>query len=128
MRLLRLMPDYGCWPIWSGGAGDCDNIDPEDLPIADGSRDRLQRWVDAFDAILDPGDPAASDFATAGDEVAHEREGRELWRILEAELAPDFRLHYHSVAFGRLYTHPDQLPPLEEILRRRAARRREDPP
>ncbi|USX18275.1 hypothetical protein NHH82_20680 [Oxalobacteraceae bacterium OTU3REALA1] len=52
MKLLRLAPDYSCYPIWhddSAVTEDFGDIDPRSLPITDSLADDLISWSNWFD-------------------------------------------------------------------------------
>ncbi len=59
-------------------------------------RDRLIKWADAFDAILNWDDPASSGFASEAEEKAFEEEGEALWKLLQVELAGQYRVLYQG--------------------------------
>jgi len=51
MKLLRLSPDYFCYPIWHDDSAiteDLGDIDPRSLPITDSLADNLIFWSDWF--------------------------------------------------------------------------------
>ena len=90
---LRVMADYDCWPLWNDD--DPDNVDPATLPISAALLDRLARWQQRFDDLLDRADPARSPgFATDYAEAAFEAEGRQLAEDLRRELGPGTPVRY----------------------------------
>lgn len=94
---IKVMADYNCWPLWAAD-GEVDNIDPASVPLSVGLRRALLDWADAFDAILDHDDPAASGFASPEARVAFDRRGRELAQRVAGELRETHRVLYYSVA------------------------------
>ena len=90
------MADYHCWPLWWAGDHPPGNIDPTTLPLSPQTIERLLRWADAFDATLNPNDPATSGFTNQQAFEAWEREGLKLWLRLRAELAPAYDVRYKS--------------------------------
>ena len=34
MNAIKLMADYGCWPLWDMTPGEYGNVDPADVPIS----------------------------------------------------------------------------------------------
>jgi len=93
MRTLRLMAEFGTWPLWEPGS-DHYAVDPETLPISRALKFALKAWADAWDRTLDQNYPPDSKFASPADEEAFEREGRRLRAALQAELGAGFRVVY----------------------------------
>ena len=94
MRTIKLMTDYGCFPIW-----DCDNgrnLNPEDLPISTSLKQDLKKWAETFDAILDWDDPASAGFKSDREEQEFEEKGLELWQRLENEIGDEYIVEYFS--------------------------------
>jgi hypothetical protein len=92
MRTIKLMADYGCWPLWEASSGPVGNIDPDELPISKGLKDRLKRWAADYDATLVVDDPASSGFATSEARSAFSAVGLRLGEDLEAELGSGARV------------------------------------
>jgi hypothetical protein len=86
------MADYDCWPLWEASPGEVGNIDPDELPISKGLRDRLSQWAVDYDATLVRDDPARSGFASPDAKAAFSSVGLRLGEDLEAELGPTFRV------------------------------------
>ena len=63
-------------------------MDAEDVGLSEELADRLEAWMDAFDAIYDEDEPAASDFADQVERIAWEAEGHALVHAVAAELGP----------------------------------------
>lgn len=85
--IVRLSPEFGCWPLWDDEAGD--NLDPADLAIPTALADRIRAWDDAFQATLDASYPPDSRFATEADETAWRIEGDAIFAALVQTLGPD---------------------------------------
>lgn len=96
MDTIRLMADYQSWPLWWQAPHEPGDIDPRILPLSDETRDRLRKWSDAYDAILNWDDPASSGFATEAEEEAFEEEGEALWKQLQIELEGQYRVLYQG--------------------------------
>jgi len=96
MDTIKLMPDYQMWPLWWVSPHEPNNIDPNTLPLCDETRNRLRKWADGFDSILNWDDPASSDFATEAEQKAFEEEGEALWKQLQIELEGQFRVIYQG--------------------------------
>src|SRR5262245_5418087 len=94
MHTIKLMSDYGCFPLW--GTEEIANIDPETLPLSPELRKELRAWADAYDKTLNQEYPSDSGFSNPAEEEAFEVEGRRLWRVLQEKLGQDFRVFYFS--------------------------------
>ncbi|MEN6630038.1 MAG: hypothetical protein ABFC42_10360 [Sulfuricella sp.] len=84
------MADYQCWPLWEASPGQVGNIDPNDLPISQGLRERLLEWAFTYDRTLNMADPISSGFKSAEAEVKFKRQGHELVEQLRKELGSGF--------------------------------------
>jgi hypothetical protein len=105
---IKLMPDYGCWPLWL--EEDLEDFDTEELAIQPETRFRLKRWAAVHDAMLNWDDPGNTpDWPP---EVSHwfDQEGIALWRILREELGPEYEVSYYSIKDRQLFTDPAELP------------------
>ncbi|WP_181832764.1 hypothetical protein [Bosea caraganae] len=60
--------------------------DAEDVGLSEAFADRLEAWMDAFDAIYDEDDEAKSAFAGEVERLAWEAEGGALVHAAQAEL------------------------------------------
>ena len=85
--LLRLAPEYGCWPTWDDATGD--NIAPTDLPIPPDLAARIAEWDEAFQATLNSAYPPESRFADAAAEADWRAEGEAVLKALSLHLGPD---------------------------------------
>lgn len=90
--LLKVMPDYECWPLWREDM--VGNVDPASLAITPALRDRLFRWAQTFDNTLIRDDPAASGFGSPESEGAFDAEGRALALDLQRELGDSTKVRY----------------------------------
>lgn len=61
-------------------------VDPEDIGLSEALADRLETWMDAFDAIYDEDDETASDFPNEVERLAWEAEGHAIAHAVAAEL------------------------------------------
>jgi hypothetical protein len=96
------MPDFNCFPLWKAG-GEIGNVDPDDLPLTGDLKAALQAWASAFDKTLNQEYPPDSGFANPAEEAAFETEGRRLWRELQAQLGPEYKVVYFSQRDSKLY-------------------------
>ena len=108
-KQIKLMPDYHCYPLWWMESVTTGDISPATLSLSAETISRLERWVDAYDALLNPDDPYVSDFPSEREKEAFEQEGIRLWKQLRAELAPAYEVLYYSIKRHKLLTQPDEL-------------------
>jgi hypothetical protein len=103
-KLIKLMPEYGCLPLWEYLDGDLvDNSSGESLTLTSELREALKRWATAYEVTLNPEYPPDSGFANPAEEEAFESEGRRLWQQLQMQLAPEYRVSYFSQHDGKLH-------------------------
>lgn len=93
-RILRLAPEYGCWPTWDDETGD--TLDPADLPIPAGLAERILRWDRRFQATLDHDDPPDSRFPDDAALAAWRVEAEAILAALRDALGPD-RVRYRPL-------------------------------
>ncbi len=63
-------------------------VDAEDAGLSDELADRLEAWMDAFDAIYEEDDEARSRFPDAVEQLAWEAEGAAIVEAIRGELGP----------------------------------------
>ena len=107
-KTIKLMADYGCYPLWWVGSDVAGAVDPAELPLQPDTLQRLKQWSLVYDATLNQNYPPDSGFASKADAQAFDREGMQLWRQLADELAPTYDVLYFSEPRGQLLVHPDQ--------------------
>jgi hypothetical protein len=102
-RLLKLMTDYHCNPIWEySDSGDLyDNPDPETLPLSAQTMCDLRAWADWFDTFINFADPHDSRNVLPEEWAAFDRAGRRLWETLQRELGPGWVVSYFE--YGKVY-------------------------
>ncbi|NET61258.1 MAG: hypothetical protein F6K47_35560 [Symploca sp. SIO2E6] len=94
---IKLMPDYGCYPLWWAEGNLIGNIDPATLPLSKETVKRLLDWATTCSQTLNWEDPASgSGFASQEAEEEFEPEGMSLWNQLQEELAEDYEVLYFS--------------------------------
>ena len=71
--VLRIAPEWECWPLWDHETGD--NFDPNDLGLPSGLAARIVDWDNQFQTIFNRDDPVASDFPTPQARTAWRAEG-----------------------------------------------------
>ena len=100
---VKLMWDYGCWPVWKYDGEIFDNVSPESLPLCPATRDRLARWAAVPDSKYERHKDCPQDMVWTDEETQmFEAEGRELWSILQRELGAGFYVVYHSTTARRV--------------------------
>lgn len=84
VRALRLMADYGCWPLCDAAAATI-NVDPAGLDIPRDLVTALTAWGDEYTATLNGSDQTASGFPDVPTAQGWLRTGAELAARLRAE-------------------------------------------
>ncbi|WP_335083325.1 hypothetical protein [Nostoc sp.] len=113
---IKLMADYGCYPLWWVSPEKVGNIDPETLPLIPETIKRLNKWEEIYNAKLNWEDPAnSSGFLSEQAEAAFEQEGISLWKQLQTELAPNYQVVYFSELLSKVLIHPSELEVLPAI-------------
>ena len=92
MRIIKLMPDYGCFPLWEASPDAVGNIDPNTLPISASLVSELDNWAAQYDATLDQENPLQSGFASIEEEHRFAEVGRGLCTKIQKELGRDFEV------------------------------------
>lgn len=105
---MKLMADYGCYPLWWESADKVGDIDPTTLPLSSDTIRGLEQWADTYDAKLNWDDPAASAFSHES-KLAFESEGIRLWKQLQKELALNYEVVYFSYTLNKIITHDSEL-------------------
>ncbi|MBC5793661.1 MAG: hypothetical protein VKL60_07160 [Sphaerospermopsis sp.] len=101
---IKLMADYGCYPLWWVSSDKAGDINPETLPISQKTISRLEQWADIYDEKLNWGDPNSSGFSSLEAKAAFENEGISLWKQLQKELAPNYKVVYFSETLSKVFT------------------------
>ena len=91
---LVIAPEWlgrsGLWTLDAKGRRKA--IDAEDAGLSEAFGDRLEAWMDAFDAIYDEEDEAASAFANEVERLVWEAEGSALAHAAAAELGAGWNI------------------------------------
>jgi hypothetical protein len=100
---LLIAPEWlgksGLWQI--DAKGKRNPVDADDLGLSDQLADRLESWMDTFDAIYDEANEAASDFADEAERTAWEAEGAALAAAIAAELGSNWQIIHDFTAWRR---------------------------
>src|SRR5260221_10131925 len=84
-RLLKLMTDQGCNPLWeySEPPDDLyDNPDPAGLPLSQATVRELRAWAAWYDTFINMSDPYDSRVILPEESAAFNQAGRRLWGSL----------------------------------------------
>lgn len=92
MKKIKLMADYGCFPLWHASGEEVGDIDPNDLPLSQELRQGLADWACAFDQTLNQDYPPDSGFKNDADEVEFKQQATRLAEQLREELGPEFEV------------------------------------
>ena len=92
MKMIKLMPDYGCFPLWEASPEATGNINPDTLPLSASLRSALADWAEQYDATLNADDPLQSGFSSAAEEAAFEQTGQSLLAMLQNELGQEYEV------------------------------------
>lgn len=100
---LLIAPEWlgrsGLWLI--DAKGKRKPVDADDIGLSDDLADRLESWMDVFDAIYDEADEEASDFASEAERLAWEAEGAVLAKAIAAELGSGWQVAHDFAAWRR---------------------------
>jgi hypothetical protein len=102
-KMLKIMPEYQCFPLWLKGDGIFENISPDDLPISNALKIRLTNWQNKFDSTLNHDYPPESGFKSLVEEDLFEEEGRKIWTQILEELHSEYDIQYFSVKDNKIY-------------------------
>ncbi|MBC3908001.1 hypothetical protein [Undibacterium umbellatum] len=92
MRMIKLMADYNCFPLWEASPGEIGNIDHDSLPISDELKNLLSLWGDEYTETLNTEDPLNSGFKNADHERNFITAGERLAGRLQKELGQNFKI------------------------------------
>jgi len=96
MKMIKLMTDYECHPLWHIGPDEVGDIDPATLPVSNELKADLAQWAEAYDQTLDRDDPPNSGFESEALEAEFIAQGRRLAERLREELGADFIVIEHT--------------------------------
>lgn len=75
---IKIMPEYGCSPVWLVGEGPSENVPVDALNVPDSIRESLAAWDATFQVTLDPEYPPDSGFDCEERRESYFAEGRRL--------------------------------------------------
>ena len=100
MKKIKLMPDYGCFPIWGMEDDNFGNIDPYSLPISKSLAEELLEWANKYDKTLNIEEPLNSgfeNFENIEKENIFKYEGEKLFKTLKLELGDQYTVIYPRI-------------------------------
>ncbi len=87
MRAVKVIPEYGCYPLWTNDKDElANNVSPETLPISKKLAEEFCLWADSYESTLDKKYPPDSGFNSKDDELKFITKGYELALALKGEL------------------------------------------
>lgn len=95
MRVIKLMADYYCFPLWEASPGEVGNISPDSLPISNNLKKRLADWAAAYDKTLDEEYPPNSGFKSEKEELEFNKEAVSIADELRRELGGVYSVIVH---------------------------------
>lgn len=106
---IKIMPEYGCYPIWKGTDGETFWYDDGESVMENPDiSDRLNKWNKSFQRTLNNSYPPDSCFENAQQLYNFEIEGLSLWKLIISEY-PDYVVVYYSIVFNKTYEDPECL-------------------
>lgn len=92
-NVIKLMPEYECYPIWiSENGGIFKNIPASSLDISEKLLDEITLWDKIFEDAYDRSNPIVS--GIKGDQfISFKKRGMEIYQKLKIEL-PDYEILY----------------------------------
>lgn len=102
-EIIKVMPDYECFPLWKVGVQSVENVSPNDLPISQELKGMIYDWQYKFDTTLDKNDPLNSGFKSDMEMRDFERDGKKIWELLSKELNGRYIVKYYSIVDGNLH-------------------------
>ncbi|WP_220702065.1 hypothetical protein [Cupriavidus plantarum] len=95
MRVIKLMADYQCFPLWEASPGEVGNIDPDEFPISQELKARLASVARQYDETLNMDYPPDSGFKNSEAEAKFKQEDCCLAGQLRTELGPQYEIRIH---------------------------------
>ena len=92
MKKIKLMADYGCFPLWSVGVNDVGDINPDELPLSQELKSRLINWAHTFDQTLNQSYPPDSGFRSETEEIEFNQQALQLAKQLREELGSEYEV------------------------------------
>lgn len=100
--MIKIMPDYNCYPLWQISDGLVININPGELPLSPELKGLLSDWQNKYDDTLNKMDPINSGFRTREDEMNFELQGLTIWKRLIREIGNEYVISYFSTLQNKI--------------------------
>ncbi|WP_336985140.1 hypothetical protein [Asaia sp. HN128] len=94
MKVIKLMPEYECWPLWYTGPEKFGDIDPRSLGLSDNLVKEISGWAKAYDATLNHEYPPDSRFNSREDAISFVNNGFLLQKKISEELSGKYHVEY----------------------------------
>ncbi|TAM94088.1 MAG: hypothetical protein EPN39_18420 [Chitinophagaceae bacterium] len=101
-EIIKIMPDYGCFPLWIIGKERVENIDPKQLSISKPLQQLVLDWQKRFDPTLNKDNPLNSGFKSHSEENSFDEDGKVIWQRLIAELGDLYVIKYFSISKNQM--------------------------
>ena len=102
-KVLKLMPDYDCYPLWISDRDGLDNVDPDAFEIPNELKISLHSWSNTYDKTLNLEDPFSSGFPNRESKENFDLRGKKLWHELKKYLGDKYLVVYYSAKDTHLY-------------------------
>ncbi len=96
MRIIKLMADYGCHPLWDIGPTGPRDIDPQNLPLSESLIKKLEIWSRQYDETLNEDYPPDSGFPTTSEHGSFVMQGKYLAQEISKELGSEYKVFYYD--------------------------------
>lgn len=90
--LIKLMPEYECFPLWGYINNELSNINPESLPISKRLKDDLNQWADGYESTYSRNNPIESGFSSELEEKKFLNDAYALKNKLQLELGLSYEI------------------------------------
>lgn len=101
MKIIKLMADYQCYPLWDVTPGHYGDLNPETLPISTALQKSLMDWARVYDSTLNIDDPVSSGFASNDELQTFKEQGLQLADQMREELGSNFAVVVNINAYVR---------------------------
>lgn len=108
--IIKIMPDYQCFPLWKIDDTGGENLNPKELPITKDLMGNLINWQNKYDATLNMSDPITSGFKNETEEIDFEKQGIKIWKQMMEEIGDIYQIKYFSWKYEALFDLPSDVP------------------
>lgn len=106
---LKIMPEYGCDPLWESNDGIVyEYLDIHDSYFDNKLKQSILEWSSIYQSTLNQDYPPDSAFITIEDELIFELEGLRIWDAIVQNYSDKyFKIIYYSITFGENFNDRD---------------------